>query len=33
MDTSSAKKSTKKKQDNVMTPERYAAYDDEEWEN
>tara|TARA_R100001015_G_C4571533_1_gene129520 strand:- start:332 stop:646 length:315 start_codon:yes stop_codon:yes gene_type:complete len=33
MDTSSVKKSTKKKQDNVMTPERYAAYDDEEWEN
>ena len=33
MDTSGVKKNTKKKQDNVMTPERYAAYDDEEWEN
>ena len=33
MDSSSVKKSTKKKQDNIMTPERFAAYDDEEWEN
>ena len=33
MDSSSVKKSTKKKQDNIMTPERFAAFDDEEWEN
>jgi hypothetical protein len=33
MDSSSFTKQTEKKQDNVMTPERYAAYDDEEWEN
>ena len=32
-DSSSVKKSTKKKQDNIMIPERFAAYDDEEWEN
>ena len=33
IDSSSVKKSTKKKQDNIMTPERFAAFDDEEWEN